>query len=318
LPVVAAFSVREAQLKHTVQKFSRKMFWILVALGTQVPILGAQATVILPEVHNGSTVWTGSNPLALDAAEIGAIVGKPGLGLFYDVQVRKAQIATTGGTESQVLFTVRNETVGDGVTVEVLNPGTHSTPLSISVTGRTITITLATDAAGVPISTAAQVAAAVNAAPAASALVAASAGGSGTGLVQILSATALEPVIVETGPFAGAYQTAFANSTSFPQDASVTYGSGAAIGASALFLYVRDTGHAPAFYIYDLHNLLAPAFSWNGLDDLRLERFWPNDGAIEQVSIVGIASRSTPVPESSSLALLLLGIGVLSWSRRRA
>jgi hypothetical protein len=314
LPVVAAFSVREAQLKHTVQKFSRKMFWILVALGTQVPILGAQATVILPEVHNGSSVWTGSNPL--DVAQIGAIVGKPGLGLFYDVQFGEAQIATTGGTDSQVIFTAKQKgTAGHDVTVQVLNPGTPSSPLSVSVSGRTITVHLATDSGGTPISTAAQVAAAVNASPAASALVAASAGGSETGLVQTLSAKAVEPVIVETGPFASAYQTAFANSTSFPQDANVTYGSGAAIDASALFLYVRDTGHAPAFYIYDL---LAPALNWNGLDSLTLEGFWPNDGAIEQVSIVGITFRPTPVPESSSLALLALGIGVLTWSRRRA
>jgi hypothetical protein len=306
-------------LKHTVQKFSREMFWILVVLGAQIPILGAQASVIHPELDNGSSVWTGSNPLALDAAQIGAIVGKPGLGLFYDVQFGEAQIATTGGIDSKVIFTAKQKgTAGHDVTVQVLDPGTSSSPLSVSVTGRTITISLATDSGGTPNSTAAQVAAAVDAAPAASTLVAASAGGSGTGLVQTLGATALAPVILETGPFASVYQTAFANTTSFPQDASVTYGSGAAIDASALFLYVRDTGRAPAFYIYDLHDLLAPAFSWNGLDGLTLAGFWPNDGAIEQVSIVGIASRSTPVPESSSLALLLLGIGVLSWSSRRA
>ncbi len=306
-------------MKRTVQKFSREMFWILVVLGAQIPILGAQANVIHPQLDNGSSVWTGSNPLTLDPAQIGAIVGKPGLGLFYDVQFGKAQIATTGGTDSQVIFTAKQKgTAGHDVTVEVLNPGTPSSPLIVSVTGPMIKITLATDVNGVPISTAAHVADAVNATPAASTLVAASAGGSGTGLVQTLGATTLAPVMVETGPFASAYQTAFANSTSFPQDASVTYGSGAAIDASALFLYVRDTGHAPAFYIYDLHNLLAPAFSWNGLDGLTLAGFWPNDGAIEQVSIVGIASRSTPVPESSSLALLLLGIGVLSWSSRRA
>src|SRR5690606_11599693 len=205
------FSVREAQLKRTAHKFSRKTLWILLALGAQIPILSAQATVILPEVHDGSSVWTGSNPL--DVAQIGAIVGKPGLGLCYDVQYGEAQIATTGGTDSQVIFTAKQKgTAGHDVTGHLLNPGKSSSPLFVSVPGRTITISLATDSVGVPISTAAHVAEAVNATPAASALVTASAGGGGTGLVQTMAATALEPVIVETGPFASAYQAAFANS----------------------------------------------------------------------------------------------------------
>src|SRR5690606_22735075 len=167
-----------------------------------------------------------------------------------------------------------------------------SSPLSVSVSGGTIMIIGRTDAGGAPSSTAEQVAAAVNATPAASSLVTASFRGSGAGVGESLGATALAPVIVETGPFASAYQTAFENSASFPQDASVTYGSGAAIDASALFLYVRDTNHVPAFYVYDLLE-----FSWDGIESLTLQGFWPNDGSIEQVSIVGIASRSTPVPE---------------------
>ncbi|HEX5046858.1 MAG TPA: PEP-CTERM sorting domain-containing protein [Gammaproteobacteria bacterium] len=162
-------------------------------------------------------------------------------------------------------------------------------------------------------STAAQVAQAVNASPAAGSLVQASLAGSGTGVVQSQSVTALAPAIVEAGPFAGSYGTSFANSPGFPQDAAVSYGSGAAIAASSLFLYVRDTNQQPAFYIYDL--LVAP-LSWNGLDSLLLRGFWPNEGSIEQLKIVGLAAQTTPVPEGSSLALLVAGLGALAGSRR--
>jgi hypothetical protein len=303
---------REANVKRTVRKVSRELFWTLVALGAQVPILGAQATTILPQAHDGSTVWTGNSPLALDAAGIGAIVGEAGLGLFYGAQVGNAQLATGGGT-SQVVFTAK--LAGSGVTVEILNPDppAANSPLSVSVTGNVITVRLATNAGGAVTSTAAQVAAAVNANPAASALVAATFGGTGTGVVQTLSATPLAPP--ETGPFAGSYQTTFANSASSPQDASVSYGGGAAIAASSLFLYVRGAGSVPAFYIYDL---LAPAFSWNGLENLTLQGFWPSDGAIAELAIVGRTSTPTPVPEGSPLALLALGIAVLGWARGRA
>jgi hypothetical protein len=196
--------------------------------------------------------------------------------------------------------------------VQILNSVGANNPLSVSVTGRAITVSLATNAGGAPSSTAAQVASAINASVAAGSLVAASAAGSGAGVVQSLSESALTPVIVETGPFASAYQTAFASSASFPEDASITYGSGGAIDASSLYLYVRGTVSGPAYYIYDL---FAPAIGWNGLDGLMLQDFWPGAGSIEQLSIVGV--RQTAVPEASSLALLMLGLGVFAWSRVR-
>ncbi|SEF17211.1 M14 family zinc carboxypeptidase [Jiangella alba] len=60
---------------------------------------------------------------------------------------------------------------GNDLRLETVNPGTANSPLSVGVTGGTVRVSLGTDAAGVPNSTAAQVVAAVNAAPAASALV---------------------------------------------------------------------------------------------------------------------------------------------------
>ncbi|WP_214321282.1 M14 family zinc carboxypeptidase [Nonomuraea sediminis] len=52
---------------------------------------------------------------------------------------------------------------GNAVSIEAVNPGTPSSPLKVTVNGTRITVGLATDAAGNPVSTAAQVIAAINA-----------------------------------------------------------------------------------------------------------------------------------------------------------
>jgi hypothetical protein len=82
---------------------------------------------------------------------------------------------------------------GNNITIAVLNPGVASSPLTVSVTGDDITVTLATDSTGVLTSTAAQVVAALNAHPAASALVFAYTfrGNAGTGVVAPAARTIL-------------------------------------------------------------------------------------------------------------------------------
>ena len=123
--------------------------------------------------------------------------------------------------------------------------------------------------------------------------------------------TALAPVVVEGGPFAGSYQTLFSNSASFPEDALVDYLGGPAIEGSARFLYVRDEAQIPAFYIYEI---LASPNSWNGVEDLFLDGFWPQAGAISQLQILG--APFTDVPESSTTALIAIALGALLWSRK--
>jgi hypothetical protein len=98
--------------------------------------------------------------------------------------------APSGGTaQSQtVVLTSRawGHEGGNDITAEFRNPGTPSSPLSVSVTGKDILVSLATDAAGAPSSTAAQVVQAVNADAAASALLVAVTyrGNAGAGIVQ--------------------------------------------------------------------------------------------------------------------------------------
>ncbi len=75
---------------------------------------------------------------------------------------------------------------GNNIQAEILNPGVANSPLSVSLSGLRITVSLATDGTGALSSTAAQVVAAINANPGASALVTAYtwAGNAGAGIVQ--------------------------------------------------------------------------------------------------------------------------------------
>lgn len=82
---------------------------------------------------------------------------------------------------------------GNDLTIAAVNPGVPSSPLSIAVAGNDITVSLATNSSGQLTSTAAQVAAAINADPAASALVFAYTyrGNSGGGVVPATSRQSL-------------------------------------------------------------------------------------------------------------------------------
>lgn len=88
---------------------------------------------------------------------------------------RKAQ-AMIGATASAFYVTSHawGHEGGNDLRLESVNPGVPNSPLSVAVDGGTVRVSLATDAAGAPSSTAAQVVAAINASPAASALLTAS------------------------------------------------------------------------------------------------------------------------------------------------
>lgn len=81
----------------------------------------------------------------------------------------------------------------NGITVEVVHPASPNTALAVAVSGGAITVTSATDAGGAATSTAAQVAAAINASPQAAELVSASTyrGNAGAGVVPATPVTTL-------------------------------------------------------------------------------------------------------------------------------
>ena len=110
----------------------------------------------------------------------------------------------------------------------------------------------------------------------------------------------------ETGTFAGSYVTTFSDTPSDPSDALIDYQSGPVINGSSIFLLVKDGDQTPAWYLFNISN-------WNGTDDIVLENFWPNEGAISHVTIY---SGGTRVPDGGSTALLL-GTGLIAMASLR-
>ncbi|SDK67646.1 Phage tail sheath protein [Billgrantia gudaonensis] len=105
---------------------------------------------------------------------------------------------------SGVTYTAANTgTDGNAIRVRYLDPGSTSATLAVTVSGNDITVTLATDAEGEIVSTAAEVATAVNGEADAAALVSAAEAGSGAGVVaatgwQRLSGGEDEPFPLDT------------------------------------------------------------------------------------------------------------------------
>jgi len=96
------------------------------------------------------------------------------------------------GANNTILYTaVTAGVAGNGITVRYVDPAAISQALSVSVSGRAITVNLATDGAGVITTTATLLIAAIVASGAASALVTASAVGTVTGLVPAVAALSL-------------------------------------------------------------------------------------------------------------------------------
>ena len=106
----------------------------------------------------------------------------------------------------------------------------------------------------------------------------------------------------EEGPFASSYSTSFANSSSQPEDATITYGSGTVISNSEKYLLVKDGNHDPTGYLFDL-----AALKWNGMETLFITDFWPAGGSISHVSILTTGSAQVP---DGGMTLILLGIGL--------
>jgi hypothetical protein len=115
-----------------------------------------------------------------------------------------------------------------------------------------------------------------------------------------------EPEGNDSGTFASSYETTFSPNNE-PEDALIDYISGAAIACPECYLAVKDGNHDPSYYFFNLAN-------WNGTEDIELEGFWPNGGAISHVSIWGNESE---VAEPGSLLLLSLGLTGLAAIRRR-
>lgn len=109
----------------------------------------------------------------------------------------------------------------------------------------------------------------------------------------------------EEGGFAGFYDTSYAGD---PNDALIVFtgGVGDSIICPECYLVVKD-GNEPQ-YLFDLA-------TWNGTENLDLQGFYPDKGAISHVAIYGKSMIN--VPEPSALILIGLGMIGLGMARRR-
>ncbi len=117
----------------------------------------------------------------------------------------------------------------------------------------------------------------------------------------------------DSGSFASSYDTTFDNSPSDPADALIQHLTGSSISCPDCYLAVKDGNHDPSYYFYNLS-------AWDGLMDLDLNDFWPQQGAISHVSIWGKDGGGGPpaaIPEPVSLLLFGTGLMSLAFIRRR-
>lgn len=103
----------------------------------------------------------------------------------------------------------------------------------------------------------------------------------------------------ESGPFDLYYDTTYSNSPSDPSDALIKWLEQEFM-SDARYLLVKDGNHSPIWYLFDLA-------TWDGMESITLQGFWPGKGAISHVSIYG-GSSSRKIPEPATLALLGLGL----------
>lgn len=114
---------------------------------------------------------------------------------------------------------------------------------------------------------------------------------------------------IEEGAAADLYTTTFDSSD--PEDALVKRWDGSLkrlvgpIGA-----LVKDFNQSPNWYLFDISG-------WDGMEDLSFEGFWPQNGAISQVSLFGDdVGDIFPISEPATLGLFGLGLIGLGLRRR--
>ena len=112
----------------------------------------------------------------------------------------------------------------------------------------------------------------------------------------------------DSGPYANAYDTSYSNTPSQPSDALIRYLGGFYMDCSVCYLLIKDGNQNPAQYLFDISG-------WAGNEDITITGFWPGNGSISNIRILGTATR---VPEPSTIALLGFGITALCVRRRRA
>ncbi len=142
-------------------------------------------------------VETGARPIRTVRSSVIGVVGSGNT----DETAASIEIGS-GNAKLKFEAVAEQGAAGNDITIAAVNPGTNNASLTVTVTGKAISISLATDGSAVATSTASQVLAAVNASGAASALVEASlgTGSSGASVYVVHAATNLANGVDATFP----------------------------------------------------------------------------------------------------------------------
>jgi len=119
----------------------------------------------------------------------------------------------------------------------------------------------------------------------------------------------------ESGEFKDDYDTAFFNTESDPEYATISWGGPDSIDCPVCYVWVKDGNASPNIYIFDIGD-------WDGTSSIFLRGFFAGGGnegggAISNVGILGKSGGDTQISEPATLGLLGLGLVAVGFARRR-
>lgn len=160
--------------------------------------------VLVIKIGTARSIYTDGIETTSISSGAGSLIAKltnnNGRKLFVKAGTQSTLAVTPSGSDNNYKLTAwAAGTDGDSVTLTVVNPGTPSATLSVSVSTAAITVNLATDGSSTITTTANELVSAINNSVAASALVYAESTEIGTGVVTALSVTNLSSGAASTG-----------------------------------------------------------------------------------------------------------------------
>lgn len=164
-----------------------------VAMAVMVDQTGVVADESGRKIVKKGTIVGGNSKSAVDNLD------EPVVNKYVATVYASLAVNSTVENGALTLNALAGGTGGNDISITIVDPGTNSAELGVVVSSKDITVNLATSAEGVEVSTAKQVADAINADSAAKLLVKAEYAGTGAGVVAALAKDQLENGAASSG-----------------------------------------------------------------------------------------------------------------------